>query len=327
MKTQTITIIGLDRSGTSVGLALKKSSLQATIVGHDTDSAKAKQAKEEMQAIDQAEWNLVSAARRADILVINSPVADLESILQVIGTELQEHTLVLDFSSLKRRGLTLAEQYLRKGHYVGAVPILAADYLADGRSDPTAATPDLFRNSAFCLMPSPTAEPQAVETAVNFGLLLGALPYFVAPDEYDSLVQGSDTLPGLVSLAMFNTLHQATGWRDMLRFAGRPFTLMTLPLANERDIPLHAQHNRQATLRWLDALLDELKTVRRLIAEENDEVLAALAEQLATEREKWLYDRQKNDWDERRSPPIRPRTMSEHLFGGFARRGEDEDEQ
>jgi prephenate dehydrogenase len=215
---------------------------------------------------------------------------------------------------------------LRQGHYVGAVPILAADYLADGRSDPTAATPDLFRNSAFCLMPSPNAEPQAVETAVNFGLLLGALPYFIDPAEYDSLIQGSDTLPGLVSLAMFNTLQKATGWRDMLRFAGQPFTLMTLPLANERDIPLHALNNPQATLRWLDALLDELKTVRRLVAEENEELLSAYAEQLATEREKWLQARQKNDWDERRSPPIRPRTMSEHLFGGLARRGEDNDE-
>lgn len=326
MKTQTITIIGLDRIGTSIGLALKKSSLAVTLVGHDTDAAKGKLAKDVVQAVDQAEWNLVSAARRADILVITSPVADLASILQIIGTELQEHTLVLDFSGLKRLGLSLAEQHLRQGHYVGAVPILAADYLADGRSDPTAATPDLFRNSAFCLMPAPNAEPQAVETAVNFGLLLGALPYFIDPAEYDSLIQGSDTLPGLVSLAMFNTLQKATGWRDMLRFAGQPFTLMTLPLANARDIPLHALNNPQATLRWLDALLDELKTVRRLVAEENEELLSAYAEQLATEREKWLQARQKNDWDERRSPPIRPRTMSEHLFGGLARRGEDDDE-
>ncbi len=326
MKTQTITILGLDRTGASVGLALKKSALDVTLVGHDTDMVRAKLAKETVQAIDQVEWNLVSAARRADILVITSPVADLASILQIIGTELQEHTLVLDFSGLKRLGLTLAGQHLRQGHYVGAVPVLAADYLADGRSDPTAATPDLFRNSAFCLMPSPKAEPQAVETAVNFGLLLGALPYFIDPDEYDSLVQGSDTLPGLVSLAMFNALQKATGWRDMLRFAGLPFTLMTLPLVNERDIPLHALNNSQATLRWLDALLDELKTVRRLVAEENEEILSAYAEQLATEREKWLQARQKNDWDERRSPPIRPRTMSEHLFGGLARRGEDKDE-
>lgn len=326
MKTQTITIIGLDRMGASIGLALKHSPLDVVVIGHDADATKGKTAKETVLAIDQAEWNLVNAARKADILVITTPVADLESVLQVIGSELQPHTLVLDFSSLKRLGLDWAEQYLHQGHYVGAMPILAAPYLTDGRSDASTATPDLFRNSAFCLMPSPNAEPQAVETAVNFGLLLGALPYFVDPDEYDSLVQGSETMPALVSLAMFNTMQKATGWRDMLRFAGLPFALMTRPLQNEQDISLHALQNREATLRWLDAMMDELKTVRRLIYEENDEVFAAMTEQLATEREKWLNARQKNDWDERRSPPIRPRTMSEHLFGGLARRGEGDDE-
>lgn len=326
MKTQTITIIGLDRMGASIGLALKHSPLDVVVIGHDADATKGKIAKETVLAIDQAEWNLVNAARKADILIITTPVADLESILQVIGGELQSHTLVLDFSSLKRLGLDLAEQHLHQGHYVGAMPILAAPYLADGRSDTSTATPDLFRNSAFCLMPSPNADPQAVETAVNFGLLLGALPYFVDPDEYDSLVQGSETLPGLVSLAMFNTMQKATGWRDMLRFAGLPFALMTRPLQNEQDIPLHALQNKEATLRWLDAMMDELKAVRRLIYEENDEVFLALTEQLATEREKWINARQKNDWDERRSPPIRPRTISQHLFGGFARQGDDDDE-
>lgn len=326
MKTQTITIIGLDRIGASIGLALKQSPLDVTVIGYDADATKGRVAKETVLAIDQAEWNLVNAARKADILVITTPISELESILQVIGSELQPHTLLLDFSSLKRLGLDWAEQYLHQGHYVGAMPILAAPYLADGRSEAITATPDLFKNSAFCLMPSLDADPQAVETAVNFGLLLGALPYFVDPDEYDSLVQGSETIPGLVSLAMFNTMHKATGWRDMLRFAGLPFALMTRPLQNDGDISLHALHNRQATLRWLDAMMDELKMVRRLIYEDNDEILAALTEQLSTEREKWLYARQKNDWDERKSPPIRPRTMSEHLFGGFARREDDEDE-
>ena len=35
MRTQTITIIGLDRVGASIGLALKNSSLDATVIGHD----------------------------------------------------------------------------------------------------------------------------------------------------------------------------------------------------------------------------------------------------------------------------------------------------
>ncbi|VAW39172.1 hypothetical protein MNBD_CHLOROFLEXI01-4920 [hydrothermal vent metagenome] len=325
MQTQTITIIGLGRVGASIGLALKNSPLDVKVIGHDPDAEKGKIAKETMNAVDKAEWNLVNAARKADILVLTAQISDVEGILQVIGSELQPHTLVLDLSNLKRLGLDWAKLHLQQGHYVGAVPVLAAQYLADGRSDTTTATPDLFKNSAFCLMPSPKADPKAVETAVNFGLLLGAQPYFVDPDEYDGLMQGSETLPGLMAVAMFSAVKKATGWRDMLRFAGLPFALMTLPLQNDRDIPLQALQNRQATLRWLDATMEEMKVVRRLVYEENDELLTALTEQLAIEREKWVLSRTKNDWDERKSPSIQPRSMGEHLFGGLARRGDSDE--
>ena len=325
MKTQTITIIGLDRVGASIGLAVKQSPLDVTVVGHDPDDAKGRFAKDKLKAIDKAEPNLVTAARMADILVITAQIADVESILQVIGSELQSHTLLIDLSSLKRLGLDWAKLYMQQGHYVGAVPVLAAPYLTDGRSDASVAAPDLFKDSAFCLMPSPKADPQAVETAVNFGILLGALPYFVDPDEYDSLVQGTETLPGLVSLAMFKAMQQSSGWRDILRFAGLPFALTTLPLENDRDIPLHALQNKQATLRWLDAMVNELKEVRRLVYSEEQEILAALAEQLALERAKWLDSREKNDWDERQSPPIERRSMASHLFGSFVTRSGDKD--
>lgn len=325
MKTETITIIGLDRIGASIGLAVKQSPLDVTVVGHDPDLAKSEIAKETMQAVDKVEQNLATAAHMADILVVTAQLADIESILKVIGRELQPHTLLIDLSSLKRLGLDWAKLHLQQGHYVGAVPVLAAPYLTDGRSETSAATADLFKNSAFCLMPSPKADPQAVETAVNFGILLGALPYFVDPDEYDSLVQGAETLPALVSLALFKAMQQSTGWRDILRFAGLPFALATLPLENDRDIPLHALQNKQATLRWLDALMDELKAVRRLVYDEEQELLAALSEQLAIERDKWFESRRKNEWDERQSPPIERRSMMGQLFGGFAGRREDKD--
>ncbi|WP_420627239.1 prephenate dehydrogenase [Candidatus Leptofilum sp.] len=325
MKTQTITIIGLNRVGASVGLAIKQSPLDVTLIGYDPDDAKGQAALKTVQAIDKFETNLVNAARKADIVAITVSSADIESILRVIGAEVQSHTLVIDFSNLKRRGLDLANQYLQQGHYVGAVPVLAEAHLADGRSQTHNATPDLFKNSTFCLMPSPHADPQAVETAVKFGILLGTLPYFLDPDEYDSLVQGTETLPALVSLAMLNTVQQAAGWRDMLRFAGQPFALSTLSLENSRNIPLHALQNKQATLRWLDALMEELMAVRRLVDEEEEEILTALTEQMASERSKWLNAREENSWDERQSPPVERRSIAEHLFGGLVRRGDKKD--
>jgi len=317
MKAQTITIVGLERIGTSIGLAIKQALPGVTVVGHDRNAALARDAKEKVGAIDREELNLPRAAAKADILVLATPLTESEAVLQVVGDDLQAHALVLDLSSLKGPGLKWAEKYLRQGHYVGAVPVLASALLADGRSGVEAARPDLFRNSLFCLMPAPQADPQAVETAVNFGRLLGAIPYFLDPVEYDSLVQGVETVPGLIAAAIFNAIYNSSGWRDMLRFAGLPFALATLPLESSDDIVFQALNNKTATLRWLDALLNELSEVRRWLYEGESELLAAMLSELNTQRQRWLRDRAENDWAEVKTPDIERPTFSEQMLGGW----------
>jgi len=317
MKAQTISIIGLGRAGVSIGLAVK-AKLPMTVVGYDPNPERARDAHEKMKAVDAIEMSLFKAAAKADILVVMLPVSELEETFQDIGGELQPHTLVLDFSGLKGPGLKWAKQYLQQGHYVGATPVLAAQWLADGRTDITAATADLFQNSLFCLMPSPYADPQAVETAVNFGLVLGARPYFIDATEYDALVQGTEALPGFVAAALFKSLQQSSSWQDMLRFAGNSFNLATMPLAQPRDIAFMALHDKEASLRWLEAIINELTTLRRLVFEGEPQVLTAVFEELGDERDKWLLKRQDNDWDERTMPEIDRPSMMSHMLGGLA---------
>lgn len=317
MKAQTVSIIGLGRAGVSIGLAVK-AKLPLTVVGYDPNPDTARMAQDKMKAVDAVEMSLFKAVARADILVMMLPVAELEETFQTIGDDLQSHTLVLDFSGLKGPGLKWARKYLPQGHYVGATPVLAAKWLADGRTDVMAATADLFQNSLFCLMPSPEADPQAVETAVNFGLVLGARPYFIDPMEYDALVQGTEALPGFVAAAMFKSLKQSTSWQDMLRFAGSSFSLATLPLAQPKDIAFMALHQKEASLRWLEALISELTTLRRLVYEGEPQLLTAVLEELANERDKWLLKRQDNEWDERTMPDIERPSMMGHMLGGLA---------
>lgn len=326
MKAQTITIVGLERTGASIGLAIKQALPGVTVSGHDRNAALVRDAKEKVGAIDREEWNLPKAAAKADILVLATPILESEAVLQVVGDDLQAHALVLDLSSLKGPGLKWAEQYLQHGHYVGAVPVLASAMLADGRSSIETARPDLFKNSLFCLMPAPQADPQAVETAVNFGRLLGAMPYFLDPVEYDSLVQGVETVPGLMAAAIFNAIHNSSGWRDMLRFAGLPFALATLPLESSDDIVFQALNNKTATLRWLDALLNELTEVRRWLHEGESELLAAMLSELNAQRQRWLRDRAENDWAEVKAPDIERPSFSQQMLGGWiSQRGKKDD--
>lgn len=328
MKTQTISIIGLNRVGASIGLALKKSNLEVTIIGHDRDSAIMRDAKDVVGAVDKTEWNMPSAAMKADILVLTIPHSELEITLQAIGRDLQEHTVVIDLSSQKRAGLNWAKQYVTSGHYIGAVPLFNAASLADGRTAIETADADLFRKSVFCMVPSADVDPQAVQTAVNFGLILGANPYFVDPDEYDQLAQGTETMPGLLAAAMFGALHKATGWRDMLRLAGLPFSVSTSPLESSVDAADTALANKAATLHWLDAVMGELQQMRRWIYDEHGELLTAYLEELQSERRRWLRQRTKNDWVEAQGTHIPNQSFAEQMLGTFVtdRFKKDEDE-
>jgi prephenate dehydrogenase len=160
----------------------------------------------------------------------------------------------------------------------------------------------LFEDSVFCIMPSAALESKAVQTTVALGKLLGAEPYFIDVHEYDSLVQGVETLPGLSAAAMFHSVTETTGWRDILRFADFPFTISTRALDNE-DLAKLALTDPDATIRWLDAYLDGLQLMKRLIAEGDEERLVLVLDTLLIERERWLDERKKNDWTEEISAP------------------------
>lgn len=316
MQAQTVTIVGLGRVGSSVGLALKQAPLELDVIGYDSVSKRSRQAKDQFSAVDKTKWSLAQATELADILIIAVPAAEQESVLRDIGTHVQAHTLVVDLSGLKASGLAWAEKYLKQGHYVGAYPVLRADLLSDGRTGIEAARVDLFQNSLFCLAPGPDLEEKAVDTAVNFGRLLGAVPYFVAPAEFDSFIQAVETLPGLVAAAVFATVQQSTGWRDMLRFAGHPFAQSVQPLQKGVDIAYLTADNRSATLRWLDAFQQELAELRRAVAEDDLELLTARLEDLDIKREQWLAERVKNDWVEGKDDHEMP-SFAQQFFGTF----------
>jgi len=317
MKAQTVTIVGMGRVGVSIGQALRAADVGLTIVGHDRARELAEDAKDKWAAVERVEWNLVSAAAAADILVLAVPLAEVENTLMVIGEDVQPHTLVLDVAQLKAQSLRWADKHLANGHYVGVVPVLSATYLNDGRDEPAAATPDLFRNSIFCLLPSAKAAPGAVDTAVNFGRLLGALPYFVDPLEYDSLAQAVETLPGLVAAALFGAVQKSTAWRDILRFANPSFAVATQPLLHGADITTMALNDRAAILRWLDAMLNELTLIRRLIQEGDRDAIDLTLAELLVQRERWMREREANEWVEVAGTPVERTSLSEQVLGGW----------
>ncbi len=320
MQTKTVAIIGLNRVGASVAMALKASPLDLNIVGYDRKRSIAEEAKATIAAFDSVEWNLVNAASQADILVLVAPLSELRETLQLVGDAVQPHTLIIDLATLKGPGVKWSQQYLKQGHYVGATPILSARFLADGRESMDAASADLFQSSVFCIMPSAAADPQAVDTAVKFGSLLGAVPYFIDPFEYDALAQGVETLPALLAAALFGAVQQSPAWRDMLRFANVSFGVATQPLDQGTDIVQMALTDKAATLRWLDAIDEELKKWRRTIEQGDSDLLELTLAEVLLKRSKWLKERADNEWTEDAKTQVEAPDLTEQLLGGWISR-------
>ncbi|HSH04211.1 MAG TPA: prephenate dehydrogenase/arogenate dehydrogenase family protein [Anaerolineae bacterium] len=321
MEVTTIGILGLNRIGASLAAALQKTVPSKTIVGYDMDHGRAKDAVK-AKLIDKMETNVGKVAAKADLLVMLLPIHRRHDMLELIGSRVQEHVVILDMSPGKGQGLASAGKFIKEAHYVGVMPVLSAKWLEDGREGLDLAQPDLFYNSVFCVMPDAKVDPQAVETAMNFGRLVGATPFFLDPLEYDGLAQGTTTLPSLVAAAMMNALAESQGWRDMLRFAGSGFALSTLALGQDADIATLALENREATLKWIDRFMEEMQTIRRLVHSGEPEQLVAMIEELNETRVKWLRAREKNEWNEDSlRNQVSGMSSAVNWFGSFGRGG------
>ena len=88
MKAQNVTILGLNRTGLSVGLALKQSSAALEITGYDENREVLNQAQK-MGAVDKTQWKIINAVAEADIIVVSVTATQLEQTLRVIGQDLQ----------------------------------------------------------------------------------------------------------------------------------------------------------------------------------------------------------------------------------------------
>ncbi len=323
-----ITIIGLGKLGSSIGLALKIPELDFEVIGHDKDGGVSKRART-MGAVDRTSWNLIAACEQADIVVLAIPFDQVRETLKAIGPELRPGCVVLDTSPLKQPVMAWAADYLGEGiHFVGISLGINPEAALDIASGPAGARVDLFANSPCCLMPAPNCRPEAVKTAQDFATLLGATPHFVDPVEYDGLSTAVNLMPGLLSAALFGPITRSPGWREMRRLSSNDLVRFSEPMAaGGAAMAKAAILSKGNVLLWLDAAIAELETIREQVRQEQEDALSDQIGESFDAREEWLVDWGLNRW-EKRSRPEMP--TGGGLFGqmfGFGSRRKPRDEK
>jgi prephenate dehydrogenase len=286
----TIAIIGAGVIGTSMGLALKQQKEAMRILGHDKDLTIA-QAGVKKEAFDKADWNLVNACEKADLIILAIPVTGIRATLEAIGPYLKQGAVVTDTATTKQPVLAWAAELLpEQVHFVGGDPVVHAA----GAGHENAAA-DLFREKLYCLTPAATANEQAVQLVVGLVSLLGADPFFMDAAEHDSLMTAVGHLPALLGAALINTLAGRPSWRELRKLAGGPFEQVTGGAVGDPDaIAESLLANHDSLVHWLDAYLAHLNDLRALLVagEESAEPLAQTLDKAVVTRQDWLKEYQ-----------------------------------
>ena len=313
-----VALLGLGRIGGSIGMALgAQSGLQ--IAGFDRDADAARVARSR-GAVHRAEWNLINVVEGADLVLIALPLAEQRDLLAAFAPSLRDGCVVASVAPLLGPPIAWANELIPAGRFfVAAHPILNPAQLHTGDTGINAARTDLFVRGLWAIAPAPTCTPEALKLVGHLAMLLGASPYFVDPAEHDGLMGGVDALPALLALALMQAAAASPGWNEMRKLADRGFATATSPLADAERAPLTL--NRDSALRYLDAAIAALQSLREKIAAGHGTALDELLAEATGLRAQWLADRQRGDWDNLEKPlvemPSAREVLGRMFFGGL----------
>jgi len=280
-----ITIIGLGLIGGSLGLALKQAD-SSIITGFSRRASTVRKALK-MGAIDHGSGSVAASVKNADFVFICTPVRTVRDIFDTIAPALPRNSVVTDAASTKVEVMKWAGKLLPGNvNFIGGHPMAGKEVAGID-----AAEASLFRNSVWCLTPSPGASKYSISKLAGLVRKLGARPHFIDPARHDRLVAGISHLPLLLSTALVAATTKDSLWKEMSRLASSGYRDVTrLASGDSRIYTDICLTNRRSIVRWTDDFITELRRFRKLVAE-GDEALEKAFNETREAREKWLKSR------------------------------------
>jgi prephenate dehydrogenase len=258
-----VAIVGVGLIGGSFSLALKEKKLCGHVVGAGRSAANLNLALER-GAIDSIASDAAAAVRDADLVLLATPVAQIERIFPSIESRIKPDAIISDAGSTKRDVVAAARRGLGKriSQFVPAHPVAGAE-----KSGAAAASAGLFRGRRLVLTPLAENRKQDVETIAGVWGAIGARVSRMTPEEHDGVFAAVSHLPHLLAYALVNDIgarpdaaqlfgYAAGGFRDFTRIASsHPEMWRDICVAN-RDRLLHELHSYEKNLKNIGAMLE-----------------------------------------------------------------------
>lgn len=205
MKNPEVKIVGAGLLGTSLGLALARQSVIATL--EDQSKANLRLAIEYGAGVEKGP--------EPDLVIVCVP-PDLTT--DVVLEQLNKHpsAIVTDVASVKSKiASEVATALPNDAHrYIGSHPMAGRE-----KGGPSAARADLFFARPWIITPGESSSSEAIELIRDVALRLGALPVELSALEHDRAVALVSHLPQLVASLLANRLN--LGSAEQLNLAGQ----------------------------------------------------------------------------------------------------------
>ena len=286
-----LTVIGLDRIGVSIGLALGKKGAEMQRTGFDLDHKKVEAAKK-TQAFNQVTAKLDDAVKIADLVLIDLPLDEVKDIFTRIAQWIKKDAVLLYFSALPEKTAGWAKQLLPENvYFVALTPAINPKYIEDfDQSNPHV---DLFENSQMLISHLPSILPKVIQIAADLTTMMGATPCFADLAEVDGLQTIAQFLPRITATAVMDEVVNEPGWKDASKLAGDDLANATRLLnsildENQGQVLID---NKENSLRVIANLQNSLGKLAQLIHAGDSQKLQDYLESLRMERENWLGKR------------------------------------
>jgi len=279
-----LVVCGVGLIGGSFAMGLRQAGAVGEIVGVGR-SAPPLQRAVELGVIDSAANSWAEALDGADLVLLATPVGQMDKLMQAMAPHLQPQTIVTDAGSTKRDVMEAAYRHLGDflSNMVPAHPIAGAE-----TSGVDSALASLYQGKKVVVTPLPENEPAAVQRVREAWQACGAQVHEIPPHEHDRIFAAVSHLPHLLAYGLVHDLagrenaaelfgFAASGFRDFTRIAGSHPEMW-------RDICVA---NRQALLVELDAYMAELSMLRGMLLSSDGEALQQVFDQARTARNLW----------------------------------------
>lgn len=259
---KTLVVVGVGLIGGSFSLALKRAGLVERVIGIDRAEENLRRALE-LGVVDVAGDDLAAAVAEADMVLLATPVGQMETILRHIAPHLAPAALVSDVGSTKGNVVDIMRRTLphHLPYCLPAHPIAGAEL-----SGAAAAQYGLYENRDVVLTPLAETAPATLDRLSLLWRACGARVAHLSPSEHDRIFAAVSHLPHLLAFSYVNMVASqdngarcldfaATGFRDFTRIAGSsPEMWRDVALANQPALLQVLQDYRAELDRLIDAV-------------------------------------------------------------------------